>query len=496
MDSGDDVSHTVPIYEGYALPHAILRLDLAGRDHTEYFLKNLTERRSSFTASAVRKIACDVKDKVCYIGADYDTELKSTGKEKITELPDGNIITVAPSVPVSRKFYSSHTVPTYESFTLHHAILCMTDRDFTEYLMKDLSKRGFSFCATGEKEIVQYVIEIFSRGSREIVRDVQEKFSTCFLITTLSSNRPRTLTRSRPTCSQTETSSLSLRTFPLRECFFQPSVIGKEAGGVHDTSCRVDICKELYVNVVLSVGTTRFHGFLRTRRRNWRRWLQPRWRSSGCSTRVKVLGKDLHISTQFPEISDVLFCSRGQDPVDHAHRARCPACWTWRFGLLLYGLEDRSYLRAPRRKHQHCHAEHFRCVEVLFQPSFISEEASGSTTPLSGATWNATFTSARSQRDCLFFILFILTLCADCLHRTVKKKTSRTMMTAQSRCWCRVFKKEVEWGGEVDDLDKNMESKKVVKPNVTTDFREVGWANITRRRRRYAQLRWHHGRGR
>ncbi|MHA1398585.1 MAG: actin, cytoplasmic 2, partial [Candidatus Heimdallarchaeaceae archaeon] len=98
VDSGDGVTHIVPVYEGFAISHAIHRSDIGGRDVTDYLRRLLRQRGYSLSSSAEREIVRDIKERLCYVALDPEKELKLaekvSGMEKTYTLPDGETLTI------------------------------------------------------------------------------------------------------------------------------------------------------------------------------------------------------------------------------------------------------------------------------------------------------------------------------------------------------------------------------------------------------------------
>lgn len=67
LDSGDGVTHVVPIFDGYALPHAYGRVDLAGRDVTRHLQLLLRKSGMIFETSGEFEIVKKIKEKRCLL---------------------------------------------------------------------------------------------------------------------------------------------------------------------------------------------------------------------------------------------------------------------------------------------------------------------------------------------------------------------------------------------------------------------------------------------
>ncbi|GBC04043.1 hypothetical protein RclHR1_05490006 [Rhizophagus clarus] len=93
LDSGDGVTHTVPVFEGFALPNAIRRVDIAGRDVTEYLQMLLRKSGYNFTTTSEKEVVRIIKEKTCYIATNPTKEEKDmNGKFDDFTLPDGNVV--------------------------------------------------------------------------------------------------------------------------------------------------------------------------------------------------------------------------------------------------------------------------------------------------------------------------------------------------------------------------------------------------------------------
>ena len=123
----------------------------------------------------------------------------------------------------------------------------------TEYLREILKDRGLKFTTPDDLEIVRDIKETQCHvvgDFNEAMREAEESHS-CEKNYELPDGRKILIGNERFRCP---------------ESLFQPSFLGMESCGVHETvynsimKCDVDIRKDLYANTVLSGGTTMYPG--------------------------------------------------------------------------------------------------------------------------------------------------------------------------------------------------------------------------------------------
>uniref|UniRef100_A0A3B3T100 Actin related protein 1B n=1 Tax=Paramormyrops kingsleyae TaxID=1676925 RepID=A0A3B3T100_9TELE len=97
LDAGDGVTHAVPIYEGFAIPHSIMRVDIAGRDVSRYLRLLLRKEGYDFHTSAEFEVVRTIKERACYLSLNpQKDETLETEKAQYT-LPDGSALDIGPA---------------------------------------------------------------------------------------------------------------------------------------------------------------------------------------------------------------------------------------------------------------------------------------------------------------------------------------------------------------------------------------------------------------
>jgi len=178
VDTGDGVTHCIPVFQGYTLPNLVRRLDIAGRDITRQLVKLLQQRGYSLTADADFETVRKIKEDFCFVSHDTKQDenlaLNTTFLVEKFKLPDGRTISLgreryeAPEILFRPELYGKECMGVAESV---FSAINAADIDLRAEFYKHIVLSGGTSMLAGfpsrlEKEVTDLYVAKVLKGDR------------------------------------------------------------------------------------------------------------------------------------------------------------------------------------------------------------------------------------------------------------------------------------------------------------------------------------------
>lgn len=177
LDVGEGVTHCIPVYEGYALPHSIIRSDLGGGDVTKRLQLLLRKNGLAFSTTAESDFCSLMKEEVCYVsnkptgGMSNDYDIRTASDNTTTsatttpkaqyQLPDGQVITLENERHRSSEVLFNPSLIGSEERPIHDVLLTsilQSDMDLRSTLFTNIVLSGGSTLLPGLGDRLLYEV--------------------------------------------------------------------------------------------------------------------------------------------------------------------------------------------------------------------------------------------------------------------------------------------------------------------------------------------------